>query len=394
MLQLHALAGVASCLGAPSGLIKGRSPTLVGSEKKTMAEAAIPEDYRLSSYDYPLPAEQIAQYPPEVQGASRLMIVNRAGDGPVRAHASFAELGEFLPANCLLVANNTKVLPARIRFPRPGGGRAEFLLLTPLSLLEANGNQAEAECLLRPGAKYHVGETFCPAPDLEARILEKGEFGRHKVKLTWRGDLEAIFRQWGAMPLPPYIKRSADPGDDSRYQTVYAKNTGAVAAPTAGLHFTPEILARVREQGHEWCEICLHTGYGTFSPVRTEDIRQHQMHREFVEIDEASAHKIRSAQESGRAIVAVGTTSLRALEGVQSVSGAIRPYAGWVNIFLYPGKTFSVVNGLITNFHLPASSLLMLVAAFAGRRRILAAYQEALARKYRFFSYGDAMLIL
>lgn len=353
-------------------------------------------DYLLDSYDYYLPEHLIAQYPCANRVDARLLVLERRGSGLVDDY--FKNIGSHLPQGALLVANNSRVLPARLTGRRPFGGRVEFLLLTPLPLVlenrsvSENWSAAAAECLLKPGAKIRAGMVLDFGADLKVEVLKKGEFGLHEAMLHWRGNLETIFEDHGVPPLPPYIKRTPQKEDMGRYQTIYAKNTGSVAAPTAGLHFSPALCADLRKSGFEWLETTLHVGYGTFSPVRSGDIREHNMHREYVIVDEHAANAIRKAKNENRAVVAVGTTSLRALESA-AMNGRIEPFSGWTNLFIYPGKKFNVVDGLITNFHLPKSSLLMLAAAFAGREKILAAYEQAVRLNYRFFSYGDAMLI-
>ena len=366
------------------------------------------EDLCLTGYRFPLPQEQIAQFPPAERGTSRLMILRRgpaSDDPPTCLHSHFSELLRFLPKGALLVANNSRVLEARLLTKRATGGKIEFLLLTPLPLLLAKAVRdpgqtgqftAEAEGLTRSSASLQKGEVLHFGKELSVQILERQAFGRTQVRLAWQGDLTRLFSEIGHIPLPPYIRREDESRDKERYQTVYAKKdkTGSVAAPTAGLHFTTELRTELLAHGIAWSEVTLYVGYGTFSPVRTQDIRQHVMHSEYVEISEETARLLRSAKEEGRPIIAVGTTSLRALEGMMLARGSIQPYQGFTDIFLYPGKTLQLVDGLLTNFHLPESSLLMLVAALTGRKRILHAYEEAVQRGYRFFSYGDAMLIL
>lgn len=355
-----------------------------------------PEDYRLSSYDYFLPEEQIAQFPPQNRGDSRLMVL--AADGSA-GHFHFEELADLIPPNSLLVANNSRVVPCRLLGRRASGGKAEVLLLTPLPLLEPQQEGeteqwADAEALLRPAGKLLPGDEIVFSPDFSCRILAKGDFGKCAIRLQWKGALVAHLRSLGNLPLPPYIRRPTQKADSFRYQTVYASKNGSVAAPTAGLHFTPGLLELLGRRGHEWVELSLHVGYGTFSPVRKEDIREHRMHPEHVEMPPETAAAICRAKAQGRPIVAVGTTSMRAIEGVYRQCGNIREFSGPVNLFLYPGESVHMVDGLITNFHLPKSTLLMLVSAIVGRKRLLSAYGEALAEGYRFFSYGDAMLIM
>ena len=402
-------------------------------------------EFLLSSYRFDLPEAQIAQCPPVVRGASRLMVLPRQ-QGPVQ-HALFAELISHLPENCLLVANNSRVVPARLFGQRPTGGRVDCLVLTPLPLVQGQPcacppkpeaathgtgwHRAEIEGLLRSSKKVAQGETVAFSPRLQATLLERGEFGHTALAFYWQGDLLEAITEAGRLPLPPYIKRQQgtvetetaqadaalqlDTMDAERYQTVYAHSgkAGSVAAPTAGLHFTPALKEALLASGRQWAEVTLYVGYGTFSPVRCEDIRQHPMHAEYAELSPATATAIAAAKQEGRPVITVGTTSTRLLEGIWQVQHAgqeqeqeqqkpnivepapfsLAPFQGWINTFLYPGKQFHVIDGLITNFHLPESSLLMLVSALAGRERVLDAYAEAVQQGYRFFSYGDAMLI-
>ena len=361
------------------------------------------EDFQLSNYRFDLPEEQIAQFPPEERGNSRLLVMDRKGRVP-NIHAEFKQLADYLPPRALLVANNSRVLQARLLGTRSTGGKVEFLLLTPLPLILAEARpvrgregwfEAEASGLVRAGGRVAEGENVLFGASISVTVLETGPFGQRRVRLMWQGDLSEAFAATGHIPLPPYIKRPDDDEDQSRYQTIFARpdKTGSVAAPTAGLHFTPELRESLLERGFSVEEVTLYVGYGTFSPVRSEDIRRHRMHREYVEVSEATAEAIARARAERRPVVAVGTTSLRALEGVNELCGSVQPFTGWTDIFLYPGRPVRVVDSLITNFHLPESSLLMLVSAFTSRERILATYKEAVERKYRFFSYGDAMLI-
>ncbi len=365
------------------------------------------DDFSLSSYYYDLPEELIAQEP-RARGSSRLMALERAS-GRITI-ADFSQLESFLDSPCLFVANNSRVIPARLHGQRPNGGKAEFLLLTPLPLLRAaHGEPAlgkeqarEVEGLLKPAKKLKPGDIISFDANLALQVLEHGEFGKCRALLAWNGDLVERFHAAGAMPLPPYIRRPACAADQANYQTVYAKaeKSGSVAAPTAGLHFTPELLSRLLDKGHKWAELTLYVGYGTFSPVRCNDIREHEMHPEYVELPPETAMAINEARKNKHKIIAVGTTATRVLEGTGEFQGIekhgheeLAPYAGWINTFLYPGKSFRIVDKMITNFHLPESTLLMLVSAMAGRENILAAYRRAVQEKFRFFSYGDAMLI-
>jgi S-adenosylmethionine:tRNA ribosyltransferase-isomerase len=361
------------------------------------------EDFQLSSYRFDLPEEQIAQFPPEVRGDSRLMVMSRKGTEPL-IHTEFKHLAQYLPKNALLIANNSRVLQARLLGMRSTGGKVEFLLLTPLPLVvreakPVRGKEgwfaAEASGLVRAGGRVAEGENVLFGATISVTVLETGPFGQRRVLLQWKGDLAEAFAATGHIPLPPYIRRPDDDEDQSRYQTIFARTekTGSVAAPTAGLHFTEPMRQALQEQGFMMEEITLYVGYGTFSPVRSEDIRRHRIHREYVEVNERVAEAVNRAKVERRPVIAVGTTSLRALEGVHELCGTVQPFTGWTDIFLYPGRPCRVVDGLITNFHLPESSLLMLVSAFTERKRMLAAYKEAVEKKYRFFSYGDAMLI-
>ena len=358
-------------------------------------------DFFLESYNFALPEAQIAQFPPEERGNSRMLVMPRQGALELEHH-QFSDLPDCLPEGALLVANNSRVLQARLLGTRSTGGKVEFLLLTPLPLVlerarpdKLGGSSAEVEGLIRSGGSIRDGEKLEFGAGISVTVLESGEFGHRRVRLAWDGDLSKAFAATGHIPLPPYIKRTDAEEDLSRYQTIYSREdkTGSVAAPTAGLHFTPEMRETLKARGFQWADVTLYVGYGTFSPVRSADIRGHRMHREYVEMPEATALAIAEARREGRPVIAVGTTSLRSMEGVAELCGRVQPFTGWTDIFLYPGRPFRVVDGLLTNFHLPESSLIMLVSALAGRERVLAAYAEAVSRGYRFFSYGDAMLI-
>ncbi|GAB6113650.1 tRNA preQ1(34) S-adenosylmethionine ribosyltransferase-isomerase QueA [Desulfomicrobium salsuginis] len=357
----------------------------------------IPEEFNLQSYDFDLPESQIAQDPAERRGASRLLVLDRAS-GEVR-DCMFADIAQLLPRDALLVVNNTKVLPARLIGRKESGGKAEFLLLTPLSLIEPEArtdgwSTAEVEGLLKASKGPRPGERLL-FDGVELLVLEKGEFGRSRVRLSWRGELADHFLRQGHIPLPPYIRREDTSADRDRYQTVYSREDklGSVAAPTAGLHFTPGIMAALEERGIRTAEVTLYVGYGTFSPVRCDDIREHVMHAEYAEVPEETAAAIARARTEGRPVVAVGTTTTRTLESMASHLGEIGPFRGWTDIFIRPGYSFKVVDQLITNFHLPRSSLIIMVSTLAGRRQIIDAYNHAVRQGFRFFSYGDAMLI-
>lgn len=355
-------------------------------------------DHDLNSYTYELPEDRIAQVPAAHRQDSKLLVLDRQTG--TTSMSKFSDLIDLLPSGALLVANNSKVIPARLFGNKPSGGKVEFLLLTPLPLMnpvtDASGlKTTEAWGLLRASKAPKQGDTIFLGPRLSLRVLERAEFGRSRVALSWRGELKEIIEDEGQMPLPPYIHREAGSEDMSRYQTIYAREdkAGSVAAPTAGLHFTPEVRQALLDKGCSWAEVTLYVGYGTFSPVRAPDIREHVMHEEYIEVPRETTDVIRLAKAEGRPVVAVGTTSARSLEGMYRALGNIGPYKGMTDIFIRPGYTFQVVDKLLTNFHLPESSLLIMVSALAGRVPILNAYSEALRNEFRFFSYGDAMLI-
>ncbi len=358
---------------------------------------SIPEDLDLHNYFYDLPQEQIAGKPSSQRTQSRILVMDKyTGD---LTEDIFQNIARYLEPGSLLVANNSRVLPARVWGRKESSGAVEFLLLTPLPLVRAEtcGREkvAQVECLLRasrrpkPGTWIHLGE------EVRLRVLENLSRGKARGELYWTGDLGSFFVRRGHMPLPPYIKREDTPEDHERYQTVYADSDklGSVAAPTAGLHFSEGLREELLQKGLDWTEVCLYVGYGTFSPIRTRDVREYRMHPEYIEVGEEAAAKIRRAKEQGRKIVAVGTTTVRTLESVYKFKQDTVSFKGWTDLFIYPGFKFQVVDQMITNFHLPGSSLLLMVAAFAGRKNILAAYESARDRGFRFYSYGDAMLI-
>lgn len=358
---------------------------------------AIDPEFNLQSYDFDLPEAQIAQDPTEKRGASRLLVLDRETGG--LGDAMFADLPDLLPPGALLVVNNTKVLPARLIGRKESGGRVEFLLLTPLALIEAKTDldgrlTAMAEGLLKASKGPRTGDLL-HFPGIELRVIEKGEFGRARVEMRWQGDLAGHFLDQGHIPLPPYIHREDKSEDRTRYQTVYSREDklGSVAAPTAGLHFTPQIMEALKSRDIALAEVTLYVGYGTFSPVRCDDIREHVMHAEYAEVPEETARAIARAKSEGRPVVAVGTTTSRTLESMAGALGGIGPFQGWTDIFIRPGYEFKVVDQLITNFHLPRSSLIIMVSTLAGRQQIIDAYSYAVRQGFRFFSYGDAMLI-
>ncbi len=347
----------------------------------------IPPLYDLETYDYELPQELIAQYPPKERSESRLLVLNRQ-DGSLVHHTRFGEIERYFRPGDLLVINDSRVFPARLYGRKPTGGTVEILLLK----LPEKGEAVPALYRgkrMRPGLELSFGE------GLRGKVLEILEGGKIKILLeTPKENLLDVIHRVGRVPLPPYIKRTPEAEDLFRYQTVYAKKPGSVAAPTAGFHFTEDLLERLRQRGVHILAITLHVGYGTFAPVKTKDIRKHRLHEEYVEISPEVAEEINRAKAEGRAVFAVGTTTLRTLEFVALKTGRVEAFSGWCDLYIYPGFEFKVVDHLITNFHLPKSSLFILVAAFAGIEMIKRAYREAIRKKYRFFSYGDAMLIL
>ena len=345
----------------------------------------------VSDFDYTLPSELIAQDPPPERDGGRLLVLDRA-TGAV-THGGMRDLPQFLRAGDLLVVNDTKVFPARLLGRRvPSGGAVECLLTARI-----DGERWEA--LVHPGQKLKPGSQVAFERDgrvLRGEILERRFFGRRVLRLEAEAgqDVDAVIDAIGHVPLPPYIHRADELGDRERYQTVYARARGSVAAPTAGLHLSGALLAELERVGVGRAAITLHVGYGTFKPVRMERVEDHRVDPEWFEIGEAAARAIGGTSHAGRRVVAVGTTTTRALESAAQARGHVAVGSGATDLFIFPGFKFSVVAGLLTNFHLPRSSLLMLVCAFAGRERMLAAYREAVDRGYRFYSYGDAMLIL
>jgi S-adenosylmethionine:tRNA ribosyltransferase-isomerase len=354
----------------------------------------------VSDFDFDLPDELIAQEPPARRGASRLLALRR-GSGGIE-HTTFERLPELLEPGDLLVLNNTRVFPARLIGRRvPSGGGVECLLLRHLtsdSGLES-ATSGVWEALMHPGQKLKPGARVVFEQDdvrLHGEVLARHFHGRRTIRL-WSEEAidvaEAIDRI-GHMPLPPYIRRDDRESDRDRYQTVFARARGSVAAPTAGLHVTPELFDALEARGVERAEVTLHVGYGTFKPVRAERVEEHGVDAETFTVSQAAADALTTARRDGRRIIAVGTTTTRALESLQAgEDGVIRPASGETGLFIHPGHEFRIVQGLVTNFHLPRSSLLMLVAAFAGREAVLEAYRAAVAQQYRFYSYGDAMLI-
>jgi S-adenosylmethionine:tRNA ribosyltransferase-isomerase len=360
---------------------------------------------RLQEFDYPLPNELIAQQPLPERDASRMMLLDRAA-GSFQDHA-FRELPQILRPGDLLVFNNTKVFPARLLGRRRGTtaqkigkhnpAAREFLAAEIELLLTRQESEDCWQGLVHPGRKVRTGEVLIFGDgELEAEVLGRGEYGVRQVRLrARRGNIEDAIDRLGHVPLPPYIRRSDEPRDRDTYQTVYAKLRGAVAAPTAGFHFTERVFAELAARGIETCEITLHVGLGTFQPVRVERVEEHRMEAERFEISESAAVAVNRALDEGRRVIAVGTTCVRTLEYVaREHAGRIVPGRGETNLFVFPGFPFQIARALLTNFHLPKSTLLMLVSAFVGRELIFRAYQHAIAERYRFYSYGDCMLII
>lgn len=340
---------------------------------------------KTSDFYYDLPQELIAQTPLERRDASRLMTLDKA-TGAV-SHRHFYELPQLLrPGDCL-VMNDSRVLPARLIGRRlPGGGACEVLLLT-------DRGAGRWECLVRPGRKLKPGArvSFGDGSRLTAEVEAELSDGKRLVRFDYEGIFLEVLEALGKMPLPPYIKEELR--DPERYQTVYSRVNGSAAAPTAGLHFTPELLEQIREMGVKECWVTLHVGLGTFRPVKEEEIADHEMHSEFCMIPKETARIVNETKRAGGRVICVGTTSCRTLESFAREDGTLEERSGWTNIFIYPGYRFKAMDALITNFHLPESTLIMLVSALAGREHVLAAYEEAVRQRYRFFSFGDAMFI-
>ena len=340
---------------------------------------------KTSDFYYDLPQELIAQEPLKDRASSRLLVLHK--DSGEIEHKIFRDITEYLKKGDCLVINDTKVLPARLIGERKNtGARVEILLLVRKDL-------DTWEVLTYPGKKAKPGDVITFGDGrLEAEILEVIEGGNRIVKFHYDGVFENILEKLGEMPLPPYITHKLE--DKNRYQTVYAVHDGSAAAPTAGLHFTPELLQQIKDMGVEIAHVTLHVGLGTFRPVKVEDVTNHEMHSEYYVVEESEAEKINNVKKNGGRIIAVGTTSTRTLESVTDENGVVHAGSGWTKIFIYPGYKFKAIDCLITNFHLPESTLIMLVAALVGKDRILDTYKIAVEEKYRFFSFGDAMFIV
>ncbi|MFH5875778.1 tRNA preQ1(34) S-adenosylmethionine ribosyltransferase-isomerase QueA [Clostridium perfringens] len=339
---------------------------------------------KVSDFYFELPEELIAQYPLEKRDSSRLMVLDKK-TGEIE-HRKFHDILEYLNEGDTLVLNNTRVLPARlIGEKEETGGKIEFLLLKRIE-----GDKWE--CLAKPGRKAKVGTVFTFGEGkLKAIVREIGEEGNRIIEFKYDGIFEQVLDELGQMPLPPYIHEKLE--DKERYQTVYSKEKGSAAAPTAGLHFTEELLKEIKDKGVNIAYLTLHVGLGTFRPVKVDDINNHVMHSEYYHLDKENAELINKTKEAGKRVIAVGTTSSRTLETIGDENGRVREQSGWTDIFIYPGYKFKIVDNLITNFHLPESTLIMLVSALAGQDNIMNAYNTAVKEKYRFFSFGDSMFI-
>jgi S-adenosylmethionine:tRNA ribosyltransferase-isomerase len=350
---------------------------------------------KLTDFDYRLPPDRIAQHPVGPRDAAKLLVIDR-GSGSL-AHRVFRDLPEYLRPEDILVINNTRVIPARLRAHKPTGGAVEVMLLRPVPSARSARPQdpvddAEGwEVLLRPGRRVPVGTHLRISEQLIGEVIAVSPDGARVVQFTGDRRVLDVAREIGEMPVPPYVHEPLRRPDD--YQTVYAAVDGAVAAPTAGLHFTPALLDQIAQMGVRVVTLTLHIGWGTFRPVTVADPTAHRMDAEWYEVSDAAAAALASLRGRGRVVV-VGTSAVRTLETVGAADGAIRPGRGWSELFIYPGYRFAVTDAMVTNFHLPKTTLLMLVCAFAGRDLILRAYQEAIAHDYRFYSFGDAMLIL
>ena len=337
----------------------------------------------ISDFDYDLPEGRIAQTPLEPRDSARLMVLHPKEH--TIEHRHFFELGDFLRSGDVLIFNDTRVIPARLIGARSQtGGKVEVFLLRQI-------DKEQWEVLVKPGKKARVGSVILFGDELSCEIIADTDFGGRIVRFVYHGIFEEILDRLGSMPLPPYIHEKLE--DRERYQTIYSRVKGSAAAPTAGLHFTENLMERLREQGIQFGFITLHVGLGTFRPVHVNVIEDHVMHREFYSVPTETAELIRRAKLEGRRVVAVGTTSIRTLEASAASTGHVEAGSGWTDIFIYPGYEFKVVDAVITNFHLPKSTLIMLISAFAGRTFTLEAYRTAVEEQYRFFSFGDAMFI-
>jgi S-adenosylmethionine:tRNA ribosyltransferase-isomerase len=341
---------------------------------------------RIEEFDYTFPPSLIAQYPSPQRDESSLMILHR-GKGTIE-HRAFRDLPNYLNPGDLLVMNNTRVFPARLIGKKETGGKVEMLLISP-----TNGRMEEWNVLIKGSGKVRPRAQIQFSQELYGEVKEVKD-GRGRIRLSSQGEVMDLIRKVGRVPLPPYIKREDEPLDRDRYQTVFAEREGSIAAPTAGLHFTQDLLQSLRDQGVTIAWITLHIGLGTFVPVKTRNVEDHAMEAEWAEISEQTGQEIGQTRVRGGRIIAVGTTTTRALESFSDGNGGVKCGKGITSLFIYPPYHFKVIDGLITNFHLPKSTLMMLVSAFAGKDLLAKAYQEAIDKKYRFYSYGDAMLIV
>lgn len=340
---------------------------------------------KTEAYDFNLPENLIAQYPAEPRDSAKMLVYNRATK--TLEHRIFRDIVEYFKKGDVLVLNNTKVLPARLMgIKKDTNASIEVLLLKRL-------NYTDWEVLMKPGKRAKIGTILNFADKLSCEVLSDTDFGGKIVRFSFEGSFENIIDEIGSMPLPPYIK-NAPKGIKDEYNTVYAKVDGSAAAPTAGLHFTDELLNKLKEKGVIITNVLLHVGLGTFRPVKEDDITKHPMHTEYYEVSEQTAQIINQAKKEGRRVITCGTTSVRTLESASDKVGNILAKKGDTNIFIYPGYTYKIVDGLITNFHLPKSTLLMLVSAFMGRNEAISMYEEAVRKEYRFFSFGDATFII
>ena len=371
--QYAAGAGALGCRDGRKDTRRGYSLLLSGAMQR--------RDFHID-----IPDELIAQVPPERRGDSRLLVLDGQQPGP--EHTQFADLGQWLRPGDHLVLNDTRVVPARLHARKESGGAVEMLL-------ERFTSERSALVKLRASKSPRVDTLLLLSDQVALRMVERvGEFYHVELAADVGQDLKQVLDEYGEVPLPPYIERTPDAGDLDRYQTVYARHDGAVAAPTAGLHFSEQMLEQLQAAGVAVSTVTLHVGAGTFQPVRVDDLDQHEMHHEYVEVSEETVAAIAATQARGGRVIAVGTTSVRSLEAAASANnGVLAPFSGETRLFLRPGSRFHVIDGMITNFHLPESTLIMLVCAFAGVEATLAAYRDAVARRYRFYSYGDAMLV-
>lgn len=339
---------------------------------------------RVADFDYNLPEDLIAQEPAPVRDESRLMVLHKDGGEP--EHRQFKDITEYIRPQDLLVVNDTKVIPARLWGKKAGTGTTiEVLLLT-------RRDEHTWETLVRPGRRVPPGTTIVFSEELVGTVEAVLDEGCRLIKFQYQGVFEEVLDRLGVMPLPPYIKKQPD--DPTRYQTVYARDPGSAAAPTAGLHFTPELLQKIKGRGTAIVPVLLHVGLGTFRPVKADEVTSHRMHAEYYSVPEETAKMINETKARGGRVIAVGTTTTRCLETAALGNGTVQAGSGWTEIFIYPGYSFRAIDALVTNFHLPRSTLLMMVSALVGRERVLDAYDLAVRMRYRFFSFGDAMLII